>query len=63
MSKKKAIVCTLLLFIVFASAIVGIAFINELLFHAIACYIAGLKFADWFHKFYDWLIKDSSKEE
>lgn len=63
MNRKKAIICTLLLFIVSALVIVGIAFANNLLFHAIACHLAGLKLADWIEKFYNWLMKDSSNEK
>jgi hypothetical protein len=56
MSKKKAIICTVLLMVVVCAAILVISFIDVDLCRNIFALMAGAWTADKLEDFYEWLI-------
>ncbi len=63
MSRKKAVICTILFIIILVAVWTVIGFTNEKLTRVIAYLVTGRYMANCTEKFYNWLMKDSSKEE
>lgn len=67
MSNKKAVVCSIMFFIITVGVFIGSCFIrvNEqsTLFDFLTAILAGLKCTDFLLKFYDWLKTEDKKAE
>lgn len=65
MCNKKAVICTIMFFIIIVGVIIGSCFIrlNEqtTLFDFLAALLAGLKCTEFLFKFYDWLKTEDKK--